>query len=656
MKKIFFTTLTASILCACMAFGLAGCGASQKDIDDAVNAATAPLNEQITKLNKDIADKEAEIAALESEKAALEKEKATLTANVAELETQVTTLTAKVAELEASEKANEAEIAELEETIASKNSEIETLKSTISTLNAKIAELEASITAKDKEMATLESKIAVLEGKVTVLENCLEGKHVADEEGTASYVWADDYSTCTATVACAYCETGEASETATAVEGENLVATFESTAFEAQTVYTVTTYDELNSLLQSGETVHIRLDASIENAQMLVGRPNTVAILDLNGNNIEFTDANLHNDKATLTLKGTGVISATGTTTIFNYGTLYIEDSVTVDGDWYAIALDGDSDQNAVLVMNGGTLATSGKGVNIIPTNSYVDVVIQGGTFSEDPTEYVDTEDYNVTQNKDGTYVVTEKNAAYYKDRVAALENCLKGDHVYEYTDNNDGTHTEACKHCNSEKTPEEHTYDTTNECDCGAKVTLVSTVEELTAACENSGNYKLMNDLDIGETGLSFGMTASVVLDLNGYTVSGAYFSVLWVGGGGRLTLLNGTVKNTASASCAVCSYGTLTVKNCTLIANEYYALYISDGNATVENTVLTGGVTVSTAYGVASILTAKNNVSITGDVSVKNTGVATFGFDPTDLFDYYNQGTATDNGDGTWTVKVVE
>lgn len=150
--------------------------------------------------------------------------------------------------------------------------------------------------------------------------------------------------------------------------------------------------------------------------------------------------------------------------------------------------------------------------------------------------------------------------------------------------------------------------------------------------------------------------MTASVVLDLNGYTVSGAYFSVLWVGGGGRLTLLNGTVKNTASASCAVCSYGTLTVKNCTLIANEYYALYISDGNATVENTVLTGGVTVSTAYGVASILTAKNNVSITGDVSVKNTGVATFGFDPTDLFDYYNQGTATDNGDGTWTVKVVE
>ena len=37
-------------------FGLAGCGASQDDIDTTVNTAIAPISEQITAINTSIAD------------------------------------------------------------------------------------------------------------------------------------------------------------------------------------------------------------------------------------------------------------------------------------------------------------------------------------------------------------------------------------------------------------------------------------------------------------------------------------------------------------------------------------------------------------------------------------------------------------------------
>ena len=40
----------------------------------------------------------------------------------------------------------------------------------------------------------------------------------------------------------------------------------------------------------------------------------------------------------------------------------------------------------------------------------YGDLDITGGTFYEDPTEYVDTEKYDVTENEDGDWTVTPKN------------------------------------------------------------------------------------------------------------------------------------------------------------------------------------------------------------------------------------------------------
>lgn len=76
MKRTL-TTLMALLLCVFMVLGLTACK-SQDDIDNAVNQATAPLNEQITALQADIAEKTAKIAALEGERPRLLPRRASL--------------------------------------------------------------------------------------------------------------------------------------------------------------------------------------------------------------------------------------------------------------------------------------------------------------------------------------------------------------------------------------------------------------------------------------------------------------------------------------------------------------------------------------------------------------------------------------------------
>ena len=151
-KRTFTMTALSLLLCFCMVFGLAGCGASQEDIDNAVNEATAPLNEQIAQLNEDIAVKEAEITTLEGEK---------------------TTLSARITTLESSITEKDAEIANL-------NSTISTLRSEKETLTNKVAELESENTE--------------LKDKVEALENCIKGNHVA---GTYSKTETTHTYTCT---------------------------------------------------------------------------------------------------------------------------------------------------------------------------------------------------------------------------------------------------------------------------------------------------------------------------------------------------------------------------------------------------------------------------------------------------------------------------
>ncbi len=441
MKRTL-TTLMALLLCVFMVLGLTACK-SQDDIDNAVNQATAPLNEQITALQADIAEKTAKIAALEGEKTALATEKGELEADIQEIEAELTaletekaTLEAEVAALEEEKASLTTDKATLETSITAKNNEIATLNTSISALNtekanltARVTELEASIAEKDTQIEGLNSSIATLTDRVAELEdenkkledenkkleirvNCFEGKHVIDTEGEISYAWSKDYSTCTATGVCVHCE-NEATVVANGVAGDNkITATFENSALGAQVVHTVTTRDELNTLLRSGEVVNIRLDATLENIQDLFCQFGTTAVLDMNGNDITFeAGCNLYVDNASLTLKDKGTITVSGIVTIdcYNNVSLFIKDEVTLNGNWYAILLDGGSGNAATVNISGGTFNAQGNGKNFFFVSEYASLTITGGTFSCDPSAYVDTEKYEVTENGDGTWTVTAK-------------------------------------------------------------------------------------------------------------------------------------------------------------------------------------------------------------------------------------------------------
>ncbi len=145
-----------------MVFGLTSC-TSQADIDNAVNSATATLNEQITTLEADIADKEAKIATLESEKAALIREKEALDAEITALETKNGTLTAENAALNAM-------VTELEASITAKDTEIANLNSSIATLTAEKQALTNKVSELEKENKELEDR-------VENLLNCARGNH-----------------------------------------------------------------------------------------------------------------------------------------------------------------------------------------------------------------------------------------------------------------------------------------------------------------------------------------------------------------------------------------------------------------------------------------------------------------------------------------------
>ena len=187
MKKALTATIMTLILCVFTVFSLAGCGASQEDIDNAVNEATAPLNSQITAIEADIADKEATIAALEAEKNALMSEKASLEAEIAELEDECETLNEEKAALTA-------KVGALEASIAANETEITSLNSSISALNT--------------EKATLAARVAELEEENAVLKNCLAGKHVINETAAVSYIytWSETTPTSTKNYTCLHCE------------------------------------------------------------------------------------------------------------------------------------------------------------------------------------------------------------------------------------------------------------------------------------------------------------------------------------------------------------------------------------------------------------------------------------------------------------------
>ena len=193
---------------------------------------------------------------------------------------------------------------------------------------------------------------------------------------------------------------------------------------------------------------------------------------------------------------------------------------------------------------------------------------------------------------------------------------------------------------------------------------TVVTTFAELQAAVNNGGTVKLGGDITLGnDVILAVSSSVPVILDLNGYTLTSNSNAPIQVQPDVICTIKNGTVTNTADRMEAISNFGTLTVQNCTLNANNRYPLY-NLCTATVTDSTLNGNyygnsICNQQAYSDTVALTLSGTVNTEGGIrneyaaSVVTVLAGTYTFDPTSYVDA-DAYTVTDNDDGTWTVTA--
>ena len=193
---------------------------------------------------------------------------------------------------------------------------------------------------------------------------------------------------------------------------------------------------------------------------------------------------------------------------------------------------------------------------------------------------------------------------------------------------------------------------------------TVVTTFAKLQAAVNNGGTVKLGGDITLGnDVILAVSSSVPVILDLNGYTLTSNSNAPIQVQPDVICTIKNGTVTNTADRMEAISNFGTLTVQNCTLTANDSYPLY-NNCIATVTDSTLNGNyygnsICNQQAYSDTVALTLSGTVNTEGGIrneyaaSVVTVLAGTYTFDPTSYVDA-DAYTVTDNDDGTWTVTA--
>ena len=193
---------------------------------------------------------------------------------------------------------------------------------------------------------------------------------------------------------------------------------------------------------------------------------------------------------------------------------------------------------------------------------------------------------------------------------------------------------------------------------------TVVTTFAELQAAVNNGGTVKLGGDITLGnDVILAVSSSVPVILDLNGYTLTSNRNAPIQVQPDVICTIKNGTVTNTADRMEAISNFGTLTVQNCTLTANDSYPLY-NNCIATVTDSTLNGNydgnsICNQQVYSDTVTLTLSGTVNMAGGIcnryaaSVVTVLPGTYNFDPTSYVDA-DAYSVTDNGNGTWTVAA--
>ena len=187
-----------------------------------------------------------------------------------------------------------------------------------------------------------------------------------------------------------------------------------------ETATVVTTFAELQAAVNNGGTVKLGGNITLEDT--LIIETASPMILDLNGHTITGTYKSVYLMSGTCTIRG-GSITVTSTNAVNNFGDTLTIDQCTISSASGCALYNGSGDatvKNSTLsrtdnwyvvyaaegtVSLEGTVDLSGT----IKENDGGKVTVLPGTYNFDPTSYVDTNTYTVTDNGDGTWTVAEK-------------------------------------------------------------------------------------------------------------------------------------------------------------------------------------------------------------------------------------------------------
>ena len=187
-----------------------------------------------------------------------------------------------------------------------------------------------------------------------------------------------------------------------------------------KTATVVTTFAELQAAVNNGGTVKLGGDITLEDYLNIYAA--SPLLLDLNGHTITGTNKSVYLMSGTCTIRG-GSITVTSTNAVNNFGDTLTIDQCTISSASGCALYNGSGDatvKNSTLsrtdnwyvvyaaegtVSLEGTVDLSGT----IKENDGGKVTVLPGTYNFDPTSYVDTNTYTVTDNGDGTWTVAAK-------------------------------------------------------------------------------------------------------------------------------------------------------------------------------------------------------------------------------------------------------
>ena len=196
---------------------------------------------------------------------------------------------------------------------------------------------------------------------------------------------------------------------------------------------------------------------------------------------------------------------------------------------------------------------------------------------------------------------------------------------------------------------------------------TVINSVEELAAAVVTGGKFRLGSDLEPSNMIRQDKTYAPLELNLGKKTILASIAGEIFEAAS-TMTIKNGTIHQTYSGASAIHGSAITTatpvinIENCTLIADSYYTLYLTNTTATVKDCVITSG---SGKYAAITLsrpeakLTLKGNITLNGWMCIDAINgstviceAGTYNFDPTQYVD--TEAYTVTNDGSLWTVTA--